>query len=909
MKDIINIISTRHLISCCILILLIIQPSRGEDITITGRVTNSGGAAIENALIDYKILSTHFAARSDNEGYYSVTISGTFEGVEAGFMSWPPFPNPSDGVVRIPVSLPWTGDLFFSVYTVTGSKVYEREFSNVDAGSYRVVWDGSATTSSRTGAGLYIYALTFGGKTLSGRIIITGSNSFGGGQAYLGPFMVPGEEITNTVTGVLEALTTVSAEGYHTLRHTGITFSADTLIDFTLMPHDNMPYAISGDYIGKRDDPGYLPVIIKGINLGSSPPGYFPGEIAYAIPGETYERWIRMMAETGFNAIRVYTLHPPVFYEKLAEYNAMNPSDPLYLFQGIWLNEIVESFSPEEYDLFRRKQQFRESIHEVIDCMHGNKDLPFRPGQAYGEYLTDISPWLAGYIIGREVAPQEIDSTNTKNNGFNDYSGYRFSVSGADPSEVFFTEMLDETVHYEQTNYATGRPVSVSSWPTLDPLDHPTEIYTDEDVQSIDLTLISEEGDEKLLFASYHAYPYYPDFISEEPEYRAYSDDVGPNSYYGYIIDLRNHYGDIPLIIAEFGVPSSKGNAHNSFSGMNHGDNTETQQGEMNIRLMRNILNAGCGGGFMFAWMDEWFKRTWIVQYLEAAGFQSGDDFIYTRQLWHNMASPEQCFGLISYDQENDFPLYQYSLDNGGSNPVYARAGGNNQVLRLTIETEEAISGGDSIMVAIDTYRSDLGESLLPGNYSIANRAEFLVRGTRGRDTSTLYVTEAYNMKGLTPRFNFTDPEVQKFRSVVSDGAGWQRVEWINNGYTMSETVPGYIFTGYGPAPDPAFGEGMSWYENTITIELPWTLINFFDPTRMSVIDGASSWDGGYHWTIEESKSDGIALSVIINGEIYNTLTRFSWPGWLVVPPTVEREKASLDIVRSGLDPIPDYYY
>ena len=886
------------------------QTLRGEDISITGRVTNQQGAGIENVLVNYTVFSNNFAAISGTNGNYSVTISGLYQGEEAGFRSWPPFPNPSSGSVRIPVSIPETGDITFNVYNLGGIKIFEEKFSNLDPGSYRIVWDGTRVPGSRPGAGLYIYALTFGNKTVSGRIILTGSNNRGEGLAYIEPFMIPeAYPENNTVPHILEAEATVTADGYHTLRHTGISFVSDTIINFTMSPLDNMPYAIAGDYIGKKDEYGYLPIVLKGINLGSSPPGYFPGEIAYAIPGETYERWIRRMVETGFNAVRVYTLHPPVFYEKLAEYNIENPQDPLLLFQGIWLDEVTDASSAAEYDLFGREVAFRDNIHEVIDCLHGNKSISFRPGKAYGDYITDISPWIAGYIIGRELSPQEVDSTNTFNSNTTDYSGSRFSVEEASPTEVFFTRMLDETASYEKLQYSVNRPVSISSWPTLDPLTHPTEIYSDEDDASIDITLITEEGDENLLFATYHAYPYFPDFVSQDPGYQSYSDDIGPNSYYGYLIDLRNYYGQIPLIIAEFGVPSSWGNAHNSFSGMHHGDHSEIEQGEMNIRLMRNVLNAGCGGGFMFSWMDEWFKATWIVQYYEAYGFTSLGSFIPTRQLWHNIVSPEQNFGLIAFDQDEDFSSHTFSFEGGDHDEVTVTATCDNRSLKLTVNTGDPIPVGDSIIIAIDTYRSDLGESYLTGGFTAGNRAEFMLRGIRGRDSSTLFITEAYDMKGLTPRFNFTDPDVQKFKSVVSDGGQWKRVEWINNGYTEEETAPGIIRTGYGSFPDPAYGQGMSWNDNIIKIELPWTLLHFYDPTRMSVIDGASSWDGGYHWLIEESESDGIALTLIINDDVISTSTRFSWADWLVVPDTHEREKACLSIVSQGLSLIPDYSY
>jgi len=105
-----------------------------------------------------------------------------------------------------------------------------------------------------------------------------------------------------------------------------------------------------------------------------------------------------MMGEAGFNSIRIYTLHPPVFYEKLAEYNYRHPGNPLLLFQGIWLEEVEDRYDPWAYDLTNRRTAFLKEIREVIDCIHGKGDLPFRYGKAYGRYLTYVSKWTAGYI-------------------------------------------------------------------------------------------------------------------------------------------------------------------------------------------------------------------------------------------------------------------------------------------------------------------------------------------------------------------------------------------------------------------------------------------------------------------------------------------------------------------------------
>jgi hypothetical protein len=606
------------------------------------------------------------------------------------------------------------------------------------------------------------------------------------------------------------------------------------------------------------------------------------------------------MAEAGFNSLRVYTLHPPVFYEELANYNYRHPDKPLLLFQGIWLGEVEDGSVTSEYDLVLRTSSFRNEIREIVDCLHGNNDIAFRLGRAYGNYDTDISRWTAGYVLGREIMPQEVDTTNKLHPGMTSFTGNQLSITGGTASEVFVTQMLDETVSYENQNYSVNRPVSISSWPTLDPLDHPTEIFTDEDKATYDITKISQQNLRAGLFACYHAYPYYPNFISEQPSYQSYTDEQGPNSYLGYLTDLKNHYAGIPLVIGEFGVPSSWSSAHQSFSNMDHGGYSEQQQGEKNIRMMHNIIDAGCAGGFMFSWMDEWFKPTWIVAYLEAYGFDSNGITIPTRQLWHNLLSPEQNFGLITFDQES-LPFIEYNSDNPAGPVTSIKATNDNSQFYLNVELSQSISAGDTLMIAFDTYSAATGESQLPNGRVLSNRSEFLLSMVAGNDTADFCVTEAYDMKGLTPRFNLTDPAVQKYRSTVTDGASWNVMIWINDGFMLTEHDLGSLPV--ENAEDFTFGHRCTaaWSGNKVKIRVPWTMLYFNDPTQMKVNDGAISYDGGHTFDILTTRSDGIAISVYNKGIVTSTTSRYDWDKWLVVPSTIAREKKSLQVVEAGL--------
>ncbi len=881
--------------------------AQGKDYIVSGTITDPSGMAVPNARVTMLNGVVQYSGVSGADGSYSLRISGVYSDQSDQLVLGKPHPNPFTFAVNVPFSINASGDVKFTVFNFLGQKIKDITFKDIVPGSYRIIWDGNGDNGAPVKQGIYIYAITFKGNIYSSKIIKSIGYSSFASSTTLETIMLPPVTPVDNGSGEIKVpvITNVDCQSYYPTRITDITVRKDTVIDFVIARIEEVPFKTQENHIAMFTESGYRPVLLKGVNLGSSPPGTFPGEIGYAISAEIYEDWIRKIGEAGFNSIRIYTLHPPVFYEKLANYNCRHPSDPILLFQGIWLDEVDTPSDPTQWDLILREPAFKSEMHDLIDCIHGNKSIALRPGRAYGNYKTDMSRWTAGYIIGREISPREIEVTNASNSSVTSYNGDQFSITGASASDVFAATMLDETAAYEYKNYNILRPVSISSWPTLDPLTHSTETHTDEDKEQIDIEKINRDNSRAGLFATYHAYPYYPNFISDQPSYRSYSDDYGPDSYLGYLTDLKSHYSGVPLIIGEFGVPSSWGSAHQSYSNMDHGGYSEVQQGEKDMRLMHNIIDAGCGGGFMFAWMDEWFKPTWIVQYLEAYGFVSDGVTIATRQLWHNLTSPEQNFGLIKFAQSDILPFVGYGLANTEGPVNKIEATNDNSYFFLNIETGSPLAEGDTIIVAFDTYLSSVGESKLPNGKTLSNRSEFLFQAVIGNDTALHFVTQAYNLNGLTPRFNLTDPAIRKYRSTTTDGAPWEVMQWTNDEYEKTTQDIGRMPMEHSADFTAGLRTAVAWNGNTVKIRIPWTMLYFYDPTRMSVIDGAISYDGGYTFTMQPTQSDGIAISVYFQGKLVSTTDRYNWDSWLVVPQTVPVEKESYKIVKEGLQSIP----
>lgn len=406
---------------------------------------------------------------------------------------------------------------------------------------------------------------------------------------------------------------------------------------------------VKGDRFEIASESGARSVFFRGINLGAAPPGHFPGE--FAITKEDYRRWIRFARELHANSIRVYALHPPAFYQALLEENAAHPDSPIWLFQEVW-TEL-----PDSNDFFDPAFDggFQGEIDNAIDAIHGKLVLPPRPGHAAGTYDADASPWLAGWILGREWEPYAVRETQRHHPGSTQYRGNYLAVDSGTAMEVWLAKTCERAVAYEVERYGLAHAVSFVNWPTLDPMRHPTEtepgggeMEHDEDAYSVDpsrIRTVREPGTKSRFlgyFATYHVYPYYPDFMNLDPVYAAYKDRHGACSYAGYLADLKAHTKGLPLLLGEFGVPSSRGIAHQQPQGINHGGFSEDEQGDRDVRLLEDIEDAGCSGALLFSLFDEWFKVNWLVRKLEAPADR--DPF------WHNLLDPEENYGLISFD-------------------------------------------------------------------------------------------------------------------------------------------------------------------------------------------------------------------------------------------------------------------
>ena len=623
-----------------------------------------------------------------------------------------------------------------------------------------------------------------------------------------------------------------------------------------------------GDRFEVRGPNGWKPFYVQGVNLGVALPGRFPAE--FPTDSGLYAGWLDTLAAMHANTVRVYTILPPAFYRALRGWNRTNPDRALWLIHGVW----TELPPANAFDDGTWKAEFRREMRRVADVLHGAAALAPRPGHAAGRYDADVAPWTLGYIIGREWEPYAVKAYDERMTGPRSFHGRYLSMPRGTAIDAWMAEQCDYLLAYEATTYNAIRPVAYTNWPTLDPLNHSTESTADEerrwrkepedeavpggvsheeDAVSLDAILVRPTAlNPAGWFASYHVYPYYPDFMNYDPGYLAARSSEGPSTYFGYLRDLKRHHAGVPLLVAEYGVPSSRGLAHLQPQGWHHGGHDEAAMAAIDARLTREIRESGAAGGIVFAWMDEWFKKNWIV-----ANYEIPAD--HTPR-WHNAMDAEQHFGILAQraGASNRGPalggnparwmaLPELQPAAGGMGPL--RAGQDEAYVYLALPLAGDFNWDSlDVQLALDTYAPALGQRRLDGGALESGVGFEFLAELRSPGDGELAITPDYNPYAPESWILRGDDFGRFYRhpagSLSRDDGRFDSLFVITNRARYGRDGTFFPAEGYNRG-RLRFGRETEstladWYHDVeaglLELRLPWGLLNVTDPSTATVL-------------------------------------------------------------------------
>lgn len=630
-----------------------------------------------------------------------------------------------------------------------------------------------------------------------------------------------------------------------------------------------------------------------GVQFSATLPGRSPGE--FQASRAQIRRWIGTVGELGANTIRVQTVQAPEFYQELRRYNLAKPSKPLFLLQGAWLadpSDIAQAKKDNGYLDPAIVARFKDEIDKAVDVVHGKrliaeadpKEHPENYGRAFGTYTADVSPWLLGYLLGRELDPQTMNRGAQSHKAQGWPNGKFVAIAKASALESFYVEHMDYLAGLESQRYGQTHALGWVNWPTTDPIVHFTEPkfpHSLEEYETLDLNSIEVKPTLPAgVFVAYHSYPFHPDFVSYQPDYAKVTDADGANPWLGYLQNLAKVHPNFAVLIAATGHPSSQGCAHFTPSGLNHGGYNEQEQGYANLRTLRTVVQAGLHGALLPEVIDQWFMGSWLTAPVVVPGQR--------QRLWHNTQNANQHYGLIALlpgDATTGHHIDGQQKEWVGKPPqlvksfpqLSPRGDGFDAMrvlqdltvshdagfLHIRLRVQSLDPDGDGKVqwdrvdyaIALDTVDSNRGDSRLDaaGKLQTERRAEFIVRIHSDTDVQ-LWVDRPYDLFGVGQG---QQQLWQKYRTVANDAGQWLLVQArTNSEYVWHEPLPGnktqfHMLSGQLAQETGRFRTGLQsensstnfWFDRAsgvLELRIPWALLHFSDPSQRRVIDHAS---------------------------------------------------------------------
>jgi hypothetical protein len=279
---------------------------------------------------------------------------------------------------------------------------------------------------------------------------------------------------------------------------------------------------------------------------------------------------------------------------------------------------------------------------------------------------------------------------------------------------------------------------------------------------------------------------------------------------------------------------------------------------------MRLIAHLKLGGAFVFAWIDEWFKRTWNTMEHQAAE---------RRQLWHDPLTNEQWFGLISTDPD---PLPDAVTE-------LSPRKGSIKALRVW---------ADASWVHLDvTFRSKaptrfvVNADVVPG----PEKADY--RLLVDRDSATMQVRRDLDPIRL-------DTATRPYRPDAD--APWHPYALITNreytepgrSHPAEYQHVGRLVPGNWEPKSKDYNSLATWsrQDSQIQVRLPWSFLGMADPSSRTALGEGEPAD--------LVKVAGIGFTMTAGGTTIRS--RFTWDPWNYTTYS-ERPKAGLETLLDAI--------
>lgn len=599
---------------------------------------------------------------------------------------------------------------------------------------------------------------------------------------------------------------------------------------------------------------GFEPFIIKGVTMDGSLPGYFATD--YKVDEETYLRWFKMIDEMGANTIRLNHIMDDDFYNAFYEFNNTR-KQPLYLLQSIWVEDYVQNSSDDAYgDGFFKV--LKANCRTAVDVIHGKKTISLGRIGGSGRYRKDVSKWTIGYIVGNSWTPNVIAYTDNSNKNNDSFSGkYIFTTKDSSPFENLLAEVMNDILLYESQRYKEQRLVSYISEPSTDPFEYTYNIkLQSEKIVKLDANHIKLTGETKSgFFASYRIYNYITNFSDcldevEMQRLSSYLKEIDIGSSDGGYMQMLNDYHDVPVLVASYGFSTARGTEKEQITPL-----TERQQGESLIKSFDEMISAGCCGAVISIWQDTWFSHTWNTQYaVDKTKLKN----------WCDNQSIDQKYGILSFDPGLNQRICYVDGEIDEWNKEDLVSVQNNQSIYSKYDEEfvyfmvssDNLSQSDEILIPIDTTQKSGSYQCNEYSASFERQADFMVL-LNGKDNSCLYVQDYYDstramyeksISGVDPYISVPDPATPEFtlarlvlKSSPDPSADLQEMTLEQRFiFNLSKTHnTGILLYGNGnPYSDEYNSQADFMYgNNCVEVRIPWQLLNFSDPSSMSIHD------------------------------------------------------------------------